>query len=254
MFHPVLSSVAKENGRYRLQAVQVQILPTATPTLITVDTDGQRLTRMTHETGWWVTKPNQSLTALIPKRTARLLVEIAHQITEETIVSLTLTNPTWIFRFPNGEVRTQNLSGAFPDYTKIIPPDGRPTLTCSRSSLISALRRMETISDPLSHPITIQVNQSEILLSTVNAHIGEAHEPVEATVQTDSMILGFNGKLLLEGLGTIEAEHINWSMASPAAPCVIKTPHQTILTGHMSLCRSGCHSLLWYPPTDRIQE
>ncbi|GJL61756.1 MAG: hypothetical protein NPIRA04_04100 [Nitrospirales bacterium] len=72
MFHPVLSSVAKENGRYRLQAIQVQILPTATPTLITIGTDGQRLTRMKQETGSWVTKPNEVLTALIPKRTARL--------------------------------------------------------------------------------------------------------------------------------------------------------------------------------------
>ncbi|GJL52655.1 MAG: DNA polymerase III subunit beta [Nitrospirales bacterium] len=224
LFHPVLSAVAKENGRYRLQAVHVQILPTATPTLTAVGTDGQRLTRMTHQTGSWVTKANQPLTALLSKRTARLLVEIAQEFSDETSISLILTNPTWIFGFPNGEVRTQNLPGMFPDYTRSIPAQESPTIACSRTSLISALRRMETISDPLSHPITIQTNESEILLSTVNAYIGEAHEPVEATVQTDGMTVGVNGKLLLEGLGTIEAENIHWSMASPEAPCVITTP------------------------------
>ena len=224
MFQPVLSSVAKENGRYCLQAIQVHILPTPTPTLITIGTDGQRLTRMTHQTGAWVKKPHQCVTALIPKRTARLLVEIAHQTTEGTTVSLTLTNPTWIFQLPNCEVRTQNFSGSFPDYTKIIPSALPPTIKVSRSTLMGALRRMETISDPLSHPITIQVNQSEMLLSTVNTHIGEAHEPVDATIHMNETTLGFNGKMLLEGLGTTEAEQIEWSVDSPTAPCVMISP------------------------------
>ncbi|GJL52911.1 MAG: DNA polymerase III subunit beta [Nitrospirales bacterium] len=230
LLEPVLSSVAKENGRYLLQAVQVQVLPTEPPTLIAVGTDGQRLTRITQETGSWITKPKQPETALIPKRTARLLVETARQIKDDITVSLTLTTSTWIFLFPDGEIRTQNLSGAFPNYMAIMPQRLSPTVKFSRAALIEALRRMEAISDPISHAVNIKVNESELSLSTVNAQVGEAHECVEATIQDSSMTLGFNGKFLLDGLGTTEAKHIEWSMDSPTAPCVMissEDPHWT---------------------------
>lgn len=83
---------------------------------------------------------------------------------------------------------------------------------------------MESISDPMSHPITIEVNDSEIVLSTVNTYIGEAHEPVDAKIDMNATTLGFNGKMLLEGLGTTEAEQIEWSVDSPTSPCVMISP------------------------------
>lgn len=214
-------AVAAASSQDESRAVMTGIsLSLGDGTLTLVATDGRRLACARKAVEGSLTQ-EQELSVVVP---ARALTELSRLIESGGDVSLWVAKSQAFFRFDNYALHCRLLEGRFPDYTKVVPTQFNRMCRIGREDFTQALKRMLVVAQEKRSPNLIRLRFSDdtLSLSANTPDLGSGEERLPVVFEGDPLTIGFNGKYLVDGLGVLEAEEIQFDLQEDTKSAVIR--------------------------------
>lgn len=190
-------------------------------TLTLLATDRFRLSL--RELEWRPTKPDASVSALVP---ARVLSDAAKSLSSGAELSIALGSPgagEGLIGFESatagGQRRTTTrlIEGAFPNVRQLFPSSAEISARVDIAALIDSVKRVSLVAGR-NTPIRLSFTEGLVTLEAGNGEEAQATESLETTLVGDDIAIGFNPAYLLDGLGAVAGSHVHISMTQPARP------------------------------------
>lgn len=189
-----------------------------------VATDGARLAYSRAIT----TAPDaQSLQTIVPGRT---LGELTRVLTGDAKPIRIAFSGNQIHFLANGcHITSRLIDGQFPNYEMAIPKDYKCVLKVSNREFTEALDRASLIAAENSYMITLAAEEDRVILTCNTPDVGNVHEEVLVEKDGDRLQIGFNARLLIEALRSIEYDEVLLELSGPLSPARIR-PQSTDTT------------------------
>ena len=160
---------------------------------------------------------------------ARALSEIGRLLNIEGDVEFMVTENMnhVLFRIGDVEVTSSLISGAFPNYSQLVPNSHKTKAVISTDEFLRATRTASIFAREDSNIIRLQVSDNDegpghMTLSSQATEIGDNTGELEATVTGEDAKIAFNSKYLTDVLGVLDGD-IVVELTSPTTPGVLRT-------------------------------
>jgi DNA polymerase III, beta subunit len=159
---------------------------------------------------------------IVPRKTITELVKLTEEAGGQVQISLSDTK----IKFVCGSVVlvSKLIDGTFPDYDRVIPTGNDKIMEVEGKRLAQAVDRVSVIASEKSRGIKLLLEESSITLSATSAEQGSADEQLEVKYSADSVEIGFNSRYLLDVLGQIESDSVQFVFADSQSPALIRDP------------------------------
>ena len=129
-----------------------------------------------------------------------------------------------VFETPNRVLNTMRLTGAYPQYERLIPATFSRQMTCDRKRLLSSLELVSVLAQK-NNIVKFSLNSSaeELTLSVDTPDVGNAKQAISAEIVGDDIDIAFNIKYLTDGIKAIPSPEIKMQLNEWNQP-VIFTP------------------------------
>lgn len=189
-------------------------------TLTLVATDGRRLACVRKI----VEVPligEEKISVVVP---ARALLELSRLVDESGDVSVQVGQNQAFFKFDNYALHCRLLEGRFPDYTKVVPTQFERTCRIGRDDFTQGLKRMLVVAQEKRSPnlIRLKFSGDTLHLSANTPDLGSGDERLPIIYEGDDLVIGFNGKYLVDGLGVLDSEEIQFDLQEETKSAVIR--------------------------------
>ena len=193
-------------------------------TIALLATDRFRLAQ--RELAWTPGQPDASLAALVP---AKVLGDTAKSLTAgpEVTIALSATGSgDGLIGFegsgPGGIRRTTTrlLDGEFPKVRSLFPSERLTIAKLDKASLIESLKRVSLVAER-NTAVQLAFKDGVLTLDAGSGDEAQASESVEAQIEGDDLVTGFNPQFLLDGLGAIDEAVVELAFTQASKPVVI---------------------------------
>ena len=155
---------------------------------------------------------------LIPKNTVDRLQSIG-LVGDLTITS---TSVSAIFQTEGCEITSRIVAGKFFDVEKIIKTDVPIQTVVGRREMVEALTRARMCSAAESIPVTLLFKGDEVTVRLASS-VADYSETVELKKEMlGEFKIGFDSRLLIESLKSFDDEDVEFNMASPKMPILLR--------------------------------
>lgn len=213
-------AISTEETRYYLNGVYFHATEdNGAQVLRAVSTDGHRLARVQ------VALPdgaNGMPGVIVPRKTIQELVKLTEEADGEVQISLSQTKIKFVCG--SAVLVSKLIDGTFPDYDRVIPTGNDKIMEVEGKTFAQAIDRVSVISSEKSRGIKLQLEDSAISLSATSAEQGSADETLEVKYSADTVEIGFNSRYLLDVLGQIESDSVQFIFADSQSPALIRDP------------------------------
>ncbi|MDG4543422.1 MAG: DNA polymerase III subunit beta [Rickettsiales bacterium] len=207
-------AISTEETRYYLNGIYIH---STDKMLCAVATDGHRLAKIEIEAPEGASEiPG----VIIPRKTVVELKKLLDEAEDDIEVSLSDTKICFVCG--KAVLLSKLIDGTFPDYTKVIPQSNDKSLVIDSNALSVAVDRVSTISSDKTKAVKLTVSAGKIVLSATNDDNGAATEELEANYNSDSVEIGFNSRYILDMMGVIEGDEVEFVFADGSAPVLVK--------------------------------
>lgn len=117
---------------------------------------------------------------------------------------------------------SRRLSGAFPEFEKVIPTSNDGEAVISREALDSALGRVLLVSDERSKSVSVEIGEGRATLRAQASEVGEAVESVDLAGGTLSATIGVNGNYVADFLAVAGSEEVKISYRDASSPLLFE--------------------------------
>ena len=165
---------------------------------------------------------NENISFIIP---GKILQELAKNLTSDLPEDVVLSwkNKQLSVSFDEVYFETRLLEGNFPDYNRVIPSSFATRVRINRSDFLAAVERVSLLSkDGDYNIIRLQIEESELTVSSNNPEIGNATETISCITEGNGLEIAFNAKYVSEMLRTIEEEYMTFQCNTPVSPACLK--------------------------------
>lgn len=179
-------------------------------------TDGYRLAERV------IQKQTGTLAAIIPASTLQDVLRVLPEDLDE--VTLVFDETQVRFRLGDVEVTSRLIDGAFPDYRQLIPKTTDVSVQISKDELIRIVKIASLFARDSGGSITLKTDHKKGLLSihSIASQLGENTSYADAKVSGDGVIT-LNSRYLLEALGCIDGEGVEFSFSGKLAPAILRS-------------------------------
>ena len=193
-------------------------------TIALLATDRFRLAQ--RELAWDPGQPDASLAALVP---AKVLADTAKSLTAGPEVTIALSasgSGDGLIGFegsgPGGVRRTTTrlLDGEFPKVRSLFPSERLTVAKLDKASLIESLKRVSLVAER-NTAVQLAFKDGVLTLDAGSGDEAQASESVEAQIDGDDLVTGFNPQFLLDGLGAIDEAVVELAFTQASKPVVI---------------------------------
>ena len=211
-------AISNEETRYYLNGIYIHSAESNNvPILRAVATDGHRLARVE------VPLPDgaaQMPSVIIPRKAVVEMRKLIEDSEGDILVSLSESK----LRFEKGDtvLTTKLIDGTFPDYERVIPKGNDKLMEVNCRDLAEVVDRVATISTEKSRSVKLQLNEGILILSATSPENGTAREEVEVKYSSEAIEIGFNSRYLLDIANQIEGQVIEFSLADPGSPTIVR--------------------------------
>ena len=211
-------AISSEETRYYLNGIYIHATESnGDPVLRAVATDGHRLARVELP----LPEGARQMPSVIVPRKA--VVEIRKLIEDtESDVSISLSESKLCFTIGDTVLTTKLIDGTFPDYERVIPTGNDKLMNVNCRELAQVVDRVATISSEKSRSVKLQLKTSTLVLSANSPESGTAREELEVQYESEDLEIGFNSRYLLDITNQIEGENIEFSLADPGSPTIVR--------------------------------
>ena len=172
--------------------------------LVAVSTDGKRLARSK------VICPDISKfdELLIP---AAALKELGKTFNSEDRVTILADGSTVWFKLDDAEFSLRRIDAAFPKYEKILNEEVKVSAKIERSTLVSALERIDIIAK--NNPahimaMSLSPDTGELRISARAPELGTVSETLDAEISGSAIQIGFNVSYFQDGVKAVNADKV----------------------------------------------
>ena len=211
-------AISSEETRYYLNGIYIHATESnGDPVLRAVATDGHRLARVELP----LPEGARQMPSVIVPRKA--VVEIRKLIEDtESDVSISLSESKLCFTIGDTVLTTKLIDGTFPDYERVIPTGNDKLMNVNCRELAQVVDRVATISSEKSRSVKLQLKTRTLVLSANSPESGTAREELEVQYESEDLEIGFNSRYLLDITNQIEGENIEFSLADPGSPTIVR--------------------------------
>lgn len=187
--------------------------------MLFVSTDGYRLSLQRHavENGD-ATQDDKEI--LIPVRVLKEVFSLRD--TGEVSFFLSRKQNQIVVSQNNATIVGRLIEGGFPDFAKIIPSSVETKSVFDREELLRAIKTGLIFAREAANIVRLSVKKDGIVVSANTPSVGENTVEVEARATGEENEIAFNGRYLLDILGSIEEEEMVFEMTGPLNPGVFK--------------------------------
>ncbi|MFZ9596240.1 MAG: DNA polymerase III subunit beta [Bdellovibrionia bacterium] len=181
-------------------------------------TDGHRLSFVDQEV--FLNQPELKTGVIIPRKG---LGEFRKFLDEGVAqVGLAFERGYLFVRSASSYLFIRLIEGEYPDYRPVIPKNTDQILKMNRQELNSALKRVSLLANEKSRGVKFLIQPDSLVISSSNPDMGEAREELDIEYQGNPIEIGFNSKYLLENLGVMKAEKIEFHLKDRLSPGLIR--------------------------------
>lgn len=193
-------------------------------TIALLATDRFRLAQ--RELAWNPGQPDASLAALVP---AKVLGDTAKSLTAGPEVTIALSasgSGDGLIGFegsgPGGVRRTTTrlLDGEFPKVRSLFPSERLTIAKLDKATLIESLKRVSLVAER-NTAVQLAFKDGVLTLDAGSGDEAQASESVEAQIEGEDLVTGFNPQFLLDGLGAIDEPVVELAFTQASKPVVI---------------------------------
>ncbi|WP_183094069.1 DNA polymerase III subunit beta [Nocardioides stalactiti] len=193
-------------------------------TIALLATDRFRLAQ--RELAWNPGQPDASVAALVP---AKVLGDTAKSLTAgpEVTIALSATGAgDGLIGFegsgPGGVRRTTTrlLDGEFPKVRSLFPTEKLTVAKLDKASLIESLKRVSLVAER-NTAVQLAFKDGVLVLDAGSGDEAQASESVEAQIEGEDLVTGFNPQFLLDGLGAVDEAVVELAFTQASKPVVI---------------------------------
>lgn len=165
-------------------------------------------------------KPGVKHSFILPKKALNLLKATLAGSNEIVKVDYNRTNA--FFTFGDTKLVCRFIDERYPDYNSVIPTDNPNVLFINREELYNSVKRISIFSNKSNYQIRIKISENSISLSAEDYDMSnEATEKLACEFTGENIEIGFNSKMLLELLGSLESETVRVELSSPSRAGII---------------------------------
>lgn len=203
LFNMVHFAMAQQDIRYYLNGLLFVFEPGF---VRAVATDGHRLAH----SGAAVEGIANRQDVIVPRKT---VLEVQRLLSEsDDPVHIDVATGQIRFRFDNVELISKLVEGKFPDFTRVIPNNYTRHFSVNREQLLGCLQRAAILTTDKLKGVRIQLSDNLMKISSTNAEQEEAREEIDIDYAHEPLDVGFNVSYLLDVLGNLKIENIQWSV------------------------------------------
>jgi len=169
-------AISNEESRFTLNGALLLVQPDR---IIMVATDGHRLSLAEQAVDFGEGEPSHR--ALLPKKAMAELLKLAPDGDSEPVVAFSADDNHLFFRSGDRLLICRKLTGNFPDYERVLPPNQPNTVAFGREEFRSTIERVAQFSDERSHAIRLKFTPGELQLHSSLSDTGETEESLPAT-------------------------------------------------------------------------
>ncbi len=176
-------------------------------TLTMVATDGHRLAYVTAA----VELPDleKPVDVLIPRKTLTAFLRFAEGRNDQP-VRCTVTDNHLFFVWQERLLFSRKLSGAFPNYERVLPQTHAVSLALNRKELYGSLERVAQFAENKNRCIVVEVSPNQMTVRAQDAAIGESEEALPVKYSGDMVRIGFNAAYLADFLSRAEHNEVRF--------------------------------------------
>lgn len=183
--------------------------------------------RLSHrELDWQPGATDTSVAALVP---AKVLADTAKSLTGGSQITLALSatgSGEGIIGFEGsagGGVRrttTRLLDGDFPKVRSLFPSEHLTVARIDRAQLVEAVKRVSLVAER-NTAVQLKFSEGTLTLDAGSGDDAMASESLQAHIEGDDIVTGFNPQFLLDGLGAMEQPYVELAFTQSSKPVVI---------------------------------
>jgi len=229
---PVAGSVdahvlAEAIGQVTVAASKDDTLPLLTG--VRMEIEGEKVTLMAtdryrlalRELTWRPASPSASTTALVRGRT---LQEVARSLATGSDVDIALADDSsaHLIGFESSGRRTTStlVDGDYPPVRRLFPDSVAITAVVATAPLIEAVKRVSLVAER-NTPVRLTFTEGQVALEAGAGDDAQASEVLEAQLEGDDLVVGFNSGFLLDGLGALGTDFARLTFTDSIKPSVM---------------------------------
>ena len=209
-------SMAQHDVRYYLNGLLMEIDETR---LRAVATDGHRLALCDIDID---TSGSGQHQVIIPRKG---VLELGRLLSNEGSVKIFVGSNHIRAELNDIRLTSKLIDGRFPDYDKVIPELEGNVLAVNREALQHGLQRAAILSNEKYRGVRLELRQQRLKIQANNPDQEEAEDEMEVDYDGVDMEIGFNVNYLLDALGAVNGEQVEFGVADPNSSCLIREPN-----------------------------
>ncbi|WP_152353965.1 DNA polymerase III subunit beta [Brachybacterium subflavum] len=229
---PVAGSVQADVFAEAISQVTVAASKDDTLPLLTgvrVEIVGEKMTLMAtdryrlamSEITWRPSRPDLEITALVRART---LQEVARSLATGGSVDIAISDDSSanLIGFESGGRRTTStlVDGDYPPVRRLFPSSTPITAVVATAPLIDAVKRVSLVAER-NTPVRFSFTEGNVTLEAGAGDDAQASESLEAKLDGEELVVGFNSGFLLDGLGALGEDFAKLTFTDSIKPSVM---------------------------------
>jgi DNA polymerase-3 subunit beta len=220
MFSKTAFSAAREDSRYMLNGVQLQI---ANQKATLIGTDGKRLAKTFAPV---VIDPSVTGTYVIPLKAVEEMIKMLDD--SDTEVHLNLAHDKVSLESGHLTLITKLLSGQYPDVERVIPAKLGQNFAIHREELMSLLRQVSLFTSETSSSVRFSFETGQLHLAAMSSDIGEGRVSMPVDYAGPKLEIAFNPYFFLDILRHSKDETVRFGLNDPHNPGLITDSTQAL--------------------------
>ncbi|GAB2542881.1 DNA polymerase III subunit beta [Brachybacterium huguangmaarense] len=214
-------------GQVTVAASKDDTLPLLTG--VRIEIEGEKVTLMAtdryrlamRELTWRPSSPSLETTALVRGRT---LQEVARSLATGADVDIALADDSSanLIGFESSGRRTTStlVDGDYPPVRRLFPDSVSITAVVATAPLIEAVKRVSLVAER-NTPVRLSFTEGQVELAAGAGDDAQASEVLEAQLDGEDIVVGFNSGFLLDGLGALGADFARLTFTDSMKPSVM---------------------------------
>jgi DNA polymerase III subunit beta len=203
-------SSSSEKSRYELDGVKFEIKENE---MKCIATDGRRLSFYAYNSD---DIPDKEISALVPTKT---LHEVINSLPDDGDVQIRFSERKIQFFCGDTTIISNLLVDNFPQYDRIIPPEGQNKIRFKRTDFASAVRRAANLASITTNMIIVKINKNCIEFNGEREEVGgEGHDMITAEYDGEPMEVRYNHKFLSDFFRVQDEETIELDISDQKRP------------------------------------
>ena len=197
-------AMAQQDVRYYLNGLLLEIRPGR---VRAVATDGHRLALCDAD---FEGTTAMDLQVILPRKA---VIELGRLLDDsDAPAQIEVSNSHLRAHLDHSSFTTKLIDGRFPDYERVMPSGDTALMLAEKNELRQALARTAILSNEKYRGIRFRLGKGLLHLQAHNPEQDEADEEVEVDYEGDEMTIGFNVGYLLDVLGVLDGEDVQFAV------------------------------------------